>query len=79
MSPALRLSLGLLAVALVDWAGNVGPRSSTTCLDTTDPSDPTVQWVPSGGLAASCASGPGDASLLPLAVAFLLRRRRRSR
>lgn len=64
------------AVAIVDWAGNVGPRSTPTCLDTTDPSDPTVVWVASAGCA--CQGGRGGASFggVVLVVGALLRRRR---
>jgi hypothetical protein len=32
--------------ALMDWAGNIGPRSAARCIDTTDSSDPAVQLVP---------------------------------
>lgn len=67
------------AVALVDRAGNVGDRSGTTCLDTTDPNDPTVVWVDSEGCGCHGTRGGGSPVLLPLAlwVVVDIRRRRR--
>ena len=44
------------AVALMDWAGNVGARSAITCLDTTDEDDPTVAPVDTHG--CDCGGGP---------------------
>lgn len=66
------------AVALVDRAGNVGERSGTTCLDTTDPNDPTVMWVESEGCGCQSTRGSGGAALVLAlwVVADTLRRRR---
>jgi MYXO-CTERM domain-containing protein len=64
------------ALALVDWAGNVGPRSTPTCLDTTDENDPTVEWVESSGCGCRTSGRPGS-WLVVLAFGFVVRRRRR--
>lgn len=73
------------AVALMDWAGNIGERSGARCLDTTDPSDPAIQLVaydpPCSG--PFCAVAPGSRpahgalALLAALVALAARRSRR--
>lgn len=74
------------AAAMMDWAGNVGPRSAVRCLDTTDPSDPSVQPIaydpPCSG--AFCAIGHGARGsraalglVLLVALGLLARAKRR--
>lgn len=60
------------AVALVDWAGNVGERSETVCLDATDRDDPNVELVPYSAPCSGpfCSARPGRSSS-PLALAAL--------
>lgn len=66
-------------VALMDWAGNVSERSETTCLDTTDEADPTVELIDGQGCA--CATGqPTRGRATPafaLALLLVLGARRR--
>jgi len=69
------------AVALIDWAGNIGERSDVQCLDTTDENDPTVEFVESTGCGCSAPADPSGAT--PFVLAFLVSvraaRRRRAR
>lgn len=65
------------AVALMDWAGNVGARSATTCLDTTDEDDPTV--VPVGTHGCDCGGAGGGSGWLALGLLGVIGRRRRRR
>ncbi len=59
------------AVALMDWAGNIGERSDARCLDTTDLDDPTVEMVDGQGCA--CSGDPRRPSSSPaLLIAVLL-------
>jgi len=74
-----------LAVSLVDWAGNIGERSETRCLDTTDRDDPSVEVVPYSApcSGAFCSARPGRqeprTALLGLALLGLVVAARRSR
>ncbi|MDQ3037884.1 MAG: hypothetical protein M3Y87_36150 [Myxococcota bacterium] len=66
------------AAALMDWAGNVGPRSAVRCLDTTDESDAAVQLVaydpPCSGPFCAIAPGsrPAPAALVLVAMLGML-------
>lgn len=71
------------AVALMDHAGNVGARSATRCIDTTDPADPAIEFVPyaqpcSGAFCSVSHRRAGSASLggLGIGIVLLLARRR---
>lgn len=60
------------AVAAYDRAGNLSARSTATCLDTTDESDPTALLVPSTGCACGTGGGGGGAAgALPVLVALV--------
>jgi hypothetical protein len=70
-----------VAVALMDQAGNVGPRSEAVCVDTTDPDDPAVELVPyaPGCSGAFCSVSHGRTRLavvwlVPLLYVVLRRR-----
>jgi len=68
------------ALALMDWAGNLGERSEVRCLDTTDPDDPTVVWVEGQGCACAASRGrnaPDAVTIFVLAALWLARRRAR--
>ncbi len=72
------------AVALVDAAAQVGPRSKVECLDTTSPSDPHLEYFDEP-LGACAAAGPSSLMSLMIslvgltAVSRALRQSRRSR
>jgi hypothetical protein len=77
-----------IAIALIDVAGNIGPRSTPVCLDTTDENDPTVTVTE--GASHACAvhsntvgTGGSMAGVSLLVSALWLnvlgRRRRRER
>jgi len=71
------------SLVLIDWAGNIGERSEVHCLDTTDPDDPTVEFVASTGCGCNAPAAPGGAAPLVLAILVVsvrsARRRRGSR
>lgn len=71
------------SVVLIDWAGNIGERSEVECLDTTNPDDPTVEFVDSTGCGCSSPADPGGAAPFVLALVFVSvrsgRRRRAAR
>lgn len=75
------------AVAFVDHAGHVGPRSEARCLDTTDRDDPAVEVVPyapacSGAFCAVQSGAPRGSArslLATVAVALVLFARHRAR
>jgi hypothetical protein len=65
------------ALAAFDRSGNVSEPSATTCLDTTDESDPTVVLVESTeGCGCQSSRTGGSGTLLLFAVASTLRKRK---
>ena len=59
------------SVALIDWAGNIGERSEVRCLDTTDPDDPTVEFVEGTGCGCNAPASPGGATPFVLVALYL--------
>jgi MYXO-CTERM domain-containing protein len=52
--------------AAFDRAANIGPRSVTRCLNTTDPNDPSVEFVQgSAGCSVHASTGVGDKGAAP--------------
>ncbi|MBS1124584.1 MAG: hypothetical protein H6Q90_6812 [Deltaproteobacteria bacterium] len=67
------------SVVMIDWAGNIGARSEVQCLDTTDPDDPTVEFVASSGCGCNAPADPGGAAPLVLAILVVSARSARRR
>lgn len=70
------------AIAAMDQAGNIGPRSEPVCLDTDDPDDPLVEVVEPSCSVAGVEAAAGLPRLATIALALfalavLVRRRRR--
>lgn len=68
------------ALQAFDRSGNISERSATTCLDTTNGNDPTVEWVESSeGCACDSTNGSGGWVIALSFVCQLFRRNRRRR